>query len=131
MLADTKTQFILSGIISSGFIFPQNPVDMSILGPRSSNSIVGIIRSENIYMRPLLDNDVRIMRWDRVDKAMFDSLRPYADPDANGDLEVLYFWDGQVNEFAGTAVKVISVWGEPLLNEVGVFSMQLQLRPVR
>lgn len=124
-------QFVLSGVREGEYVFPQNPEEMNIRGFRSKNNVIETLVGENVFQRPLLDEENRIMKWRIVDRAMYDELTRYGAPDSNGDLPVVYFWDGNVGEFQGTPVNVLSVYGEPLTKNEDKWTLEVQFKPYR
>lgn len=142
-MSSNSIYFMLSGVGPGAYTFTQNPERMNTIAPKSENKIVEIIRGENIYMRPLLDQDMRKMTWKRTTSSVYTNLRTFSTRDVNGDIPVSYFWDGTVNEFQGAPVKVVEVYGKPLVNDAfgssnsptspddTAWSVELLFRPVR
>ena len=142
-MANGAARFVLSGIDGTVYTFDQNPETMTLISARSKNEKFEILRGEDIYMRPLLDQEVRRMSWKRTTNAIYTSLSAFATRDANGDIPTSYFWDGTVNEFQGAPIKVLDVFATPIVNDgygsqnaltlpsEMAWSVDLQFRPVR
>ena len=124
--------FQLSGITTttSGlYRFEQNPETYSIMAPKQMTNILKTLEGEDIYQRALLDNEVRIMKWETTSYSLYTGLKNYSERTTSGTIPVVYFWDGTVKEFQGATIQVIDVYGRP--NKVEDFwSVEMQFKPV-
>jgi hypothetical protein len=122
--------FRFSGVNLGEYIFPQNPMAMSIFSPKQELTILPILVGENIYQRALLDNNIRSMSWSETTTDIYTSLRRFSERDSLGNIPTTYFWDGTVKEFQGTAIQVIDVYGKPIIAKSGAWEVELQFKPI-
>lgn len=126
---NTNILFALSGVIPGYYRFEQNPESLSIFAPKQKHTIFPLVRGENIYMRALLDNQIRVMKWSECSYNLYTTLKTYSARDANGDIPTSYFWDGTVKEFQGAAVQIIDVYGAPIKAKTN-WSLEVQFKPL-
>lgn len=121
--------FRLSGLSQGMYTFEQNPETMDILAPRQVNNKLELLQGENIYQRPLFDNEVRVMKWSVGSTLLYENLKSYTQRTSSGTIPTSYFWDGTIKEFQGAAVEVIDVHGKPLNADIGKWEIELQFKP--
>lgn len=122
--------FKISGVALGEYIFPQNPETYELMAPKQTYTILDTLELENIYQRPLYDNDVRKMSWSTVESGTYSSLKRYAERTTSGTIPISYFWDGTVFEFQGTPVEVLDVWGVPIAGNFNQWRLEVQFKPI-
>jgi len=122
--------FRFSGVLGD-HTFVQNPMTFNVLKFKDYSSQIQLLEGEDIYMRGLLDNEVRVMKWEDADYSIYTGLAPFMTRTVNGDIQTTYFWDGTVNEFRGDPVHIISLWAEPAKANLNRYSIELQLKPIQ
>lgn len=122
--------FRFSGVLGD-YTFVQNPMSMDVLRFKGMSNKIDLLEGEDIYMRPLIDNEVRVMRWEDADYSIYTGLYPFTVRDSLGNIETTYFWDGTVNEFRGDPIHIISLWAQPLTSKLNRYSLELQFKPIQ
>jgi hypothetical protein len=122
--------FLFSGVLGV-YKFEQNPMTMDVFTPKEYYNTIGLLEGENIYQRSLLDNEIRVMRWDEATTNLYTNLKAFAVRDSFNNIPVTYFWDGLVYEFQGAPIQVVDVWGQPLESKDGKWKIELQFKWVQ
>lgn len=122
--------FKLSGVSQGLYIFEQNPERYDVYSPKKENNILQLLVGENIYQRPLLDNTVRKMEWSVTSYSVYSGLAQFANRNIYQEPDIVYFWDGTVSEFQGTAIQVIDVYGKPITSNYPKWKIEMQIKPV-
>lgn len=125
--------FAFSGVtpIFSGYYrVEQNPLSYAILAPKQNYTRLDILEGKNMYQRSLLDNEVRVMKWEVGSYNLYSGLRNFCERTISGTIPVVYFWDGTVKEFQGAAIQVIDVYGQPIKAMDNRWTIELQFKPV-
>lgn len=127
---NTNILFRLSGV-SGDYTFEQNPEVMDVLRFKNFSTKVDLLVGEDIAMRALIDNEVRVMKWSVVDKTLFTAISAFTQRDNLGNIPVNYFWDGTVNEFRGDPVQVLTVFAAPIAGKFNKYTLEVQFKPVQ
>ncbi len=120
--------FRLSGVTQGLYIFEQNPERYDVFTPKKENNILQLLVGENVYQRPLLDNNVRKMEWLVATYDLYSGLIQFSERNIYQEPDTVYFWDGTVYEFQGAPIQVIDVYGQPIAGNSPKWKIEMQFK---
>ena len=126
--ANSNVLFILSGVPGI-YTFEQNPMNLDILPPKQQSIKIETLEGNNVYQGAFQDNDVRVMKWDKASRNLYQILKQYAIRNGDETIPTSYFWDGTIREMQGVPIQVIDVYGVPLTADYDLWNIELQFKP--
>lgn len=121
--------FIFSGVALGKYTFEQNPSSMDSVAMKNHSNTLPLLIGEDIYQRPLYDNEVRKMAWEITSYTHYQALRAYTTRDSFGNIPLTYFWDGTVYGFQGAPIHVLDVYGAPIAGKFNQWKVEIQFKP--